>query len=247
VDGIQSWLMPGHTFHKLERYREFQSSAGPNLSQSLFTEMPLCTSLDLPLSSLATFKLPRVCELSVAIHIPNAIKVWEKQVTVNSNLSGLKLLSVYLGLSSRIDLIQILTSLHALETLVIRFEDWTTLDADFFRSFVPMGAQETSGLDQASRTDQRSIVLCPRLESLQISPCDLFKQPELIPILKDIVTLRAVVESSLKSFTLYKWSQKFELIGTDGSFAMEEIGPAKKFTFDTGFDWYWPYRRNEDA
>jgi len=244
VEDFRSWLMPGHTFHKLERYREFGSPAGPNLSQTLFTEMPICTGLDLPLSSLATLKLPRVCELSVAIDFPNAIKVWEKRIAVNSNLSGLKCFSIYLGLSSRVDLILILESLQALETLVIKFEDLPTLDADFFRSFVPMGAQEASGLDQASRKDQRSVVLCPRLESLQISEFHPFKLPELIPVLRDIVTLRAVVESSLKSFTLYTKPKMLELIGRDGSFAMEEIDPDQRFTFDAGLDWYWPYRCN---
>jgi len=246
VDGIQPWLMPGHTFHKLERYREFSSFAERNPSQGLFTEMPICTSLRLRLSSLATFKLPRVCELSVVLDFPSAINVWEKQVAVNSNLSGLKLLSIsHFGSLAEVELIQILKPLQALETLVIRLTFLSILSEDFLRSFVPMGAQETAGLDQAGRNDQ--VVLCPRLERLQISPCDPFEQPELRPVLKDIVTLRAVVESPLKSFILDDLSKGLELIGRDGSFAIEELDPAKKFTFDTWFDWYWPYRCNEDA
>jgi len=244
VDGIQSWL-PGHTFHRLERYWEFSSFAGPYLSQSLITEMPMCSSLELYLSSLATFKLPRVCELSVSIDCPNAITIWEKQVAVNSNLSGLKLLSIrHFSSLTEVDLIQIIKSLEALVTLVIT-SLIGVLSANFFRSFVPVGAQETSGLDQASRKDHRSVVLCPRLESLQISPCDALKQPELIPVLKDVVTMRAVVESPLKSFILDERPNRFELIGRDGSFAMEEIGPAKEFTFDTEIDRYWPYRCDE--
>jgi len=248
VDGVQSWLMPGHTFHKLERYMEYESLAEPNPSQGVFTEMPTCTSLRLHLSSLATFKLPRVCKLAVWIDCPYAINVWEKQVAINSNLSGLKHLSIlHFGSLAEAELTQIFKPLQALKTLVIRLRCWGTLSADFFRSFVPMGAQETSGLDQASRNDRRSAILCHRLESLQISPCDPFEQPELIPILRDIVTLRGVVESPLKSFILDDWSKRLDLIGRDGSFAIEEIDPAKKFIFDTGFDWYWPYRCNEDA
>jgi len=242
VHGTKSWL-PGHTFHRLERYSESSSFASPYWSQSLITEMPICSSLDLYLSGLATFKLPRVCELRVFIDCPNAITVWEKQVAVNSNLSGLKLLSIsYFIFLADGDVIQILKSLQALETLVIKSQFWVAPSEDFFRSFVPMGAKETSGLDQAGGKGHGSVVLCPRLESLQISPCDAFKRPELIHVLKDIVTLRAVAESSLKSFILYDRSKRFELIGRDGSFAMEEIGPAKEFTFDTGFHWYWPYR-----
>jgi len=247
VDRVQPWLILGHTFHKLERYHEFSSFVGPNLSQSLYTEMPLCTKLRLPLSSLATFKLPRVSELVVEIDRPNAIKVWERQVAVNSNLSGLKRLSIRdLGSLAEVDLIQILKPLQALETLVITLRRWD-LSADFFRSLVPMGAQEASGLDRASRKDQRSVVLCPRLENVQISQFGLFWLPELIPVLRDIVTLRAVVESPLKSFTLFNLSMGSELIGRDGSFVTDGMDPAKKFTFDTWFDWYWPYRCNEDA
>jgi len=248
VDGIQAWLMPGHTFHKLERYSEFRSFAEPNPGQSLFTDMPICTSLDLRLSSLATFKLLRVCELQVYIDCTNAINVWKTQVAVNANLSGLKHLSIRHSDSlAEVHLIQIVKSLQGLETLVIGLQFGGTLSEDFFRSFVPVGAQEISGLDQASRKDQRSVVLCPRLESLQISQRPPFKLPELIPVLKDIVTLRAVVGSSLKSFTLYTRSKMLELIGRDGSFAIGELHPAEKFTFDAGFDWYWPYRCNEDA
>ena len=145
MDAYPSWLMPGHTFYRLERYNEYGSFARPELSQSLFTEMPLCTSLHLPLSSLATFKLPRVSELVVRVDRRNAINVWEKQVSVHSNLSGLKLLSIrHLGSLAEVDLIQILKSLQALETLVIRFDSQVRLVA-FFRSFVPMRAKEHLG------------------------------------------------------------------------------------------------------
>ena len=230
VPWVQPWLMRGRTFHKLERYREFALNPGINLSQSILTEMPICTRLDLHLSSLTTFRLPQVRELAVRFDRSNGVMIWEKQVAVNSNLSGLKLLSI-LDLYSSVGggLIQILKYLPALETLILRTYK-ASLDADFFKLFVPMSVQ--AGLDQSGRNTSIS-VLCPRLESLQIENVDLTKHLELIPVLKSIVTMHAVVQSPLKSFTFCYPLRKFELIGRDGSFTMEEIGPAGWFSFDT--------------
>jgi hypothetical protein len=67
-----------------------------------------------------------------------------------------------------------------------------------------------------------------------------------VPVLKDIVTLRAIIGSPLKSFTFYFQStlgshtfdihahseQKWELIGADKSFIMEEVVPAQGFRLD---------------
>ena len=77
-------------------------------------------------------------------------------------------------------------------------------------------------------------VLCPRLESLQIEGVRAVR-PELMPVLKNIITLRAIIGSPLKSFTFGHWNpyprpfQKWELIGRDGSFMMEEVIPAQSF------------------
>jgi hypothetical protein len=67
--------------------------------------------------------------------------------------------------------------------------------------------------------------LCPRLQSLQIEGQDPSVEPELIPILKDIVTLRVACGSPLEDFTFFNFQpepgSKIELIGRDKSFKME--------------------------
>ena len=101
----------------------------------------------------------------------------------------------------------------------------------FFEAFIPMNAQGTS---EPIWEGQIPEVLCPRLESLQIEGINLTGEPELMPVLKNIVTLRAIIGSPLKSFTFYDDypDKKWELIGRDGSFIMEEVDPARSFELD---------------
>ena len=88
-------------------------------------------------------------------------------------------------------------------------------------------------------------VVCPRLESLNTEGIDLARQAELMPILKNIVTLRAAIGSPLKSFTMYfdgcapdgsysfgKPPRKWQLIGRDNGFTVEEVVPAERFRLD---------------
>ena len=242
VHYINYSILAGRTFHKLERYKEdkdiFAIDAGPLI------EMPVCNRLLVGLSRLASLKLPQILELGVIIsgggEEPSS--VWEKHVAVNSNLSGLKCLHFYVlpfWSVQYTDLFQILRSVPALETLIIDHQYIENRYMDFFRTFIPVRAQETSGLHQLSGGGQMSGsgVLCPRLESLQIQEIRLTERPELMPILKDIVSLRSDVGFPLKSFTFYvscdgppRYSgQKWELIGKDGRFTMEEAIPAEKF------------------
>jgi hypothetical protein len=76
------------------------------------------------------------------------------------------------------------------------------------------------------------------LASIQIEDVDLSERQELMAVLNDIVTLRAVVGSPLKSFTflgLYPELPKmFELIGKDGSFAMEQVEVTSASNFELG-------------
>ena len=242
VLSIPSSFLAGQTFHKLEKYGERSQYTRNNPGERSLTEMPVCTSLVVELARLATFKLSQICELSVFIDCEEPNNIWEKHIAVNSNLSGLKLLYfniLFEGrmLPTRPDLIQILRSLPALETLIIDGEYINTPYIDFFKAFVPTGAQETTGLSisQTRGEGQISGLLCPMLESLQIQGIMLTEQPELMPVLKDIVTQHAIIGCPLKSFTFFftSWSseyrQKWELIGKDGSFSMEDVVPAYGF------------------
>jgi len=133
------------------------------------------------------------------------------------------------------DIPKILGSLPALETLVLHALHLDDPYVTFFEAFIPMNAQGTS---EPIWEGQIPEVLCPRLESLQIEGIRPTVQPELMPVLKNIVTLRAIIGSPLKSFTFYHhdWysnsGQKWELIGRDGSFMMEEVIPAQSFELD---------------
>ena len=94
-----------------------------------------------------------------------------------------------------------------------------------------------SGPNQSSWEGQISGVLCPRLKSLQIENISLTRQAELIPVLKNIVTLRAIIGSPLTSFTFYfdgyrAASQKWQLIGRDKSFMIQEVVPAEESWLD---------------
>ena len=225
VENVDPSFLVGHTFHRLERCRVvglFEVDHIP--SQELSTEMPVCTRLDIDdLALLATFKLPQICELGLDLSDSEWSMIWEKHISVNSNLSGLTLLHIR-GQGIARDLVQILRSLPLLETLIISSQ----VDVGTF-----------GALNQTSWEGQKLAILCPMLQSLQIEDTDPSESPELTLILKDVVTLRTVCGSPLKSFTFYTFDSeprwKFELIGIDGSFTMEKTVLAEgtqKFELD---------------
>jgi hypothetical protein len=223
----------GQTFHKLERYRESHPPDVSKLDQNLITKMPVCTRLVLAVARLATFKLPQVCELSVLFNGSTPNVIWERFIAANANLSGLKLLHVreWISFLERLDVVKILRSLPTLETLIISVSYDSAVATDFLRKFASMGTQKISTLDWLSRNNQISGVFCPRLESLQIEGVDRTGHSVLTPVLKEIVIMRAVAGSPLKSFTIYNPSpkRKFELIGRCGVFTVKEVVPAKRF------------------
>ena len=242
-------FLAGQAIHKLERYKEQESEFEGNTC--LLPEMPVCTRLVVKLSRLASLRLPRLRELGVFIEPggysngkdsngeepsgeePN--NIWGNHVAVNVNLSGLKLLQFRdpgFKTMRRTDLIQILRFTLALETLIIDGGYMFVPYVGFFKAFVPIRAEETSGLDHSSGDGQTSGVLCPKLESLQIEGIKLTEQPELMPVLKEIVTLRITIGSPLKSFTFSYLRNMWELIGNDGRFVMKEVFPAHRFELD---------------
>jgi len=196
----------------------------------MLTEMPVCTRLVLDLSRLVAFKLPQIYDLGVFFDHATPSIIWGEYVAANSNLSGLRLLHIWgWDPAAEINPHQILRYLPLLETLVITVPYHAPLNVDFFKEFIPKDAQGNSGSNNTLGNGQLSVGVCPRLESLHIEKIDLAEQPELIPILKEIVTLRAVVGSPLKRFTFYKSKKRWELIGKDGIFTLEEVVPAQKF------------------
>jgi len=136
------------------------------------------------------------------------------------------------------DLVPILRSLPMLETLIIS----SPLGLVPFRAFLPMDANASLVLKHASGEGLPLAVLCPSLQSLRIEREDPSPTPELIPLLKDIIILRAEFGSPLKEFTFSKfpewWSETgslVQLVGTNGSFTMEKIvlpEEAKEFELD---------------
>jgi hypothetical protein len=235
VDHINPSFLVGHIFHKLERCRMVNSHYHSGASPSLFTEMPVCTRVDIDDPHLlASFRLPQIHELALDYSSRDHSIIWEKQISVNANLSGLTLLHIK-GLLSYENLIQLLRSIPLLETLIIspRFR------AVPFRVFLPMDANGASGLKQMCGEGQTLALLCPRLHSLRTEGRDPSLDPELISILKDIVTLRAEFGSPLKDFTLSEFWPKpgrlFKLVGMNGGFTMEKIDlpdEAKGFEMD---------------
>ena len=196
--------------------------------------MPVCTTLVVPLSTLGILKRPQIRELCVD-NTNKGGHIWDKHIAVNANLSGLKLLHVLdlRGMPS-VAFIEILGSLPALESLIIGTRYYRSSFVDCLEAFVPM---DVPGLHQSSWEGQISGVLCPRLQTLQIEDINLTEQAEMMPVLKDVVTLRAAIGFPLKSFTFYfhnflKGGQKWELIGRDKNFMMEEAVPAKRFSLD---------------
>jgi len=241
VSSAPSSYLAGQTFHKLEKYKELNSDYIDNPGQGPLTEMPVCTRLDVPLSRLATLKLPQICELGVYIDYEYVNYIWGKHIAVNANLSGLRLLhlrvSDHYPLLPIIDITEILGSLSALETLILDGEPLAlgVPIGTLLEAFIPMNAQGSSGLNQSSWEGQISGVLCPRLDSLQIECIRLPEKKELMPILIDIVSLRALAGSPLKSFTFYPpppSESKWELIGEDGTLRLKHVAPAQGFQLD---------------
>jgi len=231
--------LASQTFHKLEKYQEGDAFDVDEPRQDRLTEMPVCTRLVTSLSRLAILKLPQVRELEVLVgNEEEPDYLWEKYVAVNAQISGLKLLGLSTaeyGTSYFNDTLKILGSLPALETLVLPKRHLHYPYVTFFEAFIPMNAQGTSGPIWEGQTPE---VLCPRLESLQIEGIRPTVQLELMPVLQNIVTLRAILGSPLKSFTFCEWNQysrslqKWELIGRDGGFTIEEVVPAQRFKLD---------------
>ena len=217
---IHPSFLASQTFHKLERCRMSLHGEGPNINLGRVTQMPVCTRLDIDdLTLLATFKLPRICELGVSFDHPEFDMIWEKHIAVNANLSGLDLLHVH-GWNRQVDLIQVLGYLPALKSLIIG--NGSDLEAVFFGEFVPVHLNETAILMQRHNMDHLSALRCPMLRSLLIEGCNLTERPELIPVLKKVVTLRAAHGSPLEEFTLldFELGKMTELIGSDGSFVV---------------------------
>jgi len=221
AENIHSSFLAGQTFHKLERCRVLLDEEDPTLSKDQVTQMPVCTRLDVEdLTLLATLKLPRICELDVSFYHPEFNMIWEKYIVVNANLSGLELLRVY-GWSQQLQLIQALRCLPVLKSLILSKR--SDLDAAFFREFLPMHPDENAVLMQPHDEGHISRILCPMLSSLLIEDWDPTGQVALIPVLRQVVTLRAVCCSPLKRFTLsaIKFRRKFELIGSQGGLVTE--------------------------
>ena len=240
---LDVWSIPlsffaGQTFHKLERFKEGRDFIGDIPGQGPLIEMPVCTRLVVPLCTLATLKLPQIREMTLSIDVKHD-HIWEKHIAVNTNLSGLKLLHLRYDSQTMptIALIEILGSLPALEILITQTRYPIDPHVIFFEAFVPVNVPEPSVLNQSSWKGQVSRVLCPRLESLQIQGIRLTEQAELMSVLKDIVTLRANIGAPLRSFTfccneLPKGLQKWQLIGRDKSFMMEEVVPAQWYELE---------------
>ena len=237
IKSKDSLFLCGHTFHKLERCRLLKvgwPTHSPHKRMSTEIGMPVCTRVDIDDSwMLAAFKLPQIRELASDFSHPYCSVIWDKQIAVNANLSGLNLLHMKNWPSSG-DLIPILRSVPLLETLIIA-TTWRSVDSLW--AFLPLDANGTSR--QPSGDGKAFAVLCPRLWHLQIECEILSGQPDQAPFAEDIITLRAECGSPLKVFTVSEFSRKpgrkFELIERDGSFKMEMsvlADEAEKFQLD---------------
>src|SRR5258706_12067673 len=221
----------GHTFPKLERCRVGSAYLWNELLSGE-TTMPVCTRVDIDDPCLlATFKIPQIHELALN---SDRSDIWEELVAVNENLSRLNLLHLshwpFDG-----DLIPILRSLPFLETLII----CSPKGVVSLRALLPMDINGTSQLKRTRGKGKMLTLLCPRLQQLQIEVMDPLVQPQRIPFVIDVVSLRAECGSPLRSFTLSEFhsgpGSRFELIGKDGGFTMEKITlptGAKRFKLD---------------
>ena len=236
LDGgqVDPSFLAGQTFHKLERCRMSLHREVPKPSEDQVTQMPVCTRLDVDnLTLLATLKIPQICELAASFDNPKFSMIWETRIAVNANLSGLELLHVY-GWYQQADLIQALRCLPVLAILIL--ENGSDLDAAFFGEFIPIHPNETTGLTQSDDGGQVSPILCPMLSELFIEECGATERvEELIPMLKQVVTLRAACGSPLERFNLasIEFGREFKLIGSEGGFVVEmesldeDAGPFK--------------------
>ena len=218
---IHPSFLARQTFHKLQRCRMSLYGEGSKPRQHQVTQMPVCTRLDVDdLTLLATLALPQICELSTSFDHPEFNIIWEKHIALNANLSGLELLHVY-GWYQQEDLIQALRCLPVLKSLILAFG--SGLDAVFFSEFVPMHPNEAATLMRSHDEGQALPILCPMLRGLLIEGCGPTERVELIPVLKQVVTLRAECGSPLEKFTLLaiESGRKFELIGSQGGFVVE--------------------------
>ena len=201
----------------------------PKLSLGQVLQMPVCTIPDVDdLAVLATFKLPNISELSVSLDHPEFNMIWGKHIAVNANLPGLKLPHMYRW-RQWADLIQALKCLPVLKSLII--EHGPDLDAKFFGEFAPMDPNKTSGLKQSSERGQISGILCPMSKTILIVEFDPTKQHEPIHVLDEVATLRAMAGYPLESFapSHVKLGRRFELIGSHGSFVVEQHGRGELF------------------
>ena len=221
AENVHHSFLASQTFHKLERCRISRCGEGPDLSMDQVTHMPVCTRLDVAdLTLLATLKLPRICELGASLDHPYFNIIWARHIAMNANLSGLELLHVY-GWYQQADLIQALQCLPVLKRLILA--NGSDLDVAFLGEFVRMHLNETAELMLSHDEGRASPILCPMLRSLLIEGCDPTERVELIPVLKQVVTLRAMCWSTLKRFTLtvIEFGRKFELIGSQGGLVTE--------------------------
>ena len=232
---INPSFLAGQTFHKLEKCRLSFHGGGRKLRRAQVTHMPVCTTLDVDnLTLLATLKLPQIRKLGASFDHPEFSTIWGTHIAANANLSGLELLHVH-GWYQQADLIQVLRCLRVLKSLILA--NGSDLDAAFFGEFILMHSNETAVLMHSYDERQISPVVCPMLRSLLIEGCSSPDSVKLIPVLKQVVTFRAVCGSPLKRFTLssIELGTKLELIGSQGGF-VAEIGPmdedAKPFGLD---------------
>ena len=156
---IQSPLLAGQSFHEFERYREYLMFTNCNQSQTLLTEMSVCTTLDLPLPRLAASLPLQICALSAQFTCQNPNMIQEKQMQPEA---------------------------PACQELVYKDKDPDPRDFTSSRDFNYYNAiQGHSGcgllqhicLFTGSLWTEPSVILCPRSESLQIEDVDLTKQP----------------------------------------------------------------------
>ena len=227
AENIHPSFLAGQTFQKLERCRISVYGGDPKLSDDQVTQMPVCTRLDVDdLTLLATLKLPQIREMGVSFNHPEFNMIWKRYIAVNANLSGLELLHVH-GWHKQADLLQVLRCLPVLKTLILA--NGSDLDAVFFREFVPTHSNETTGLTQSHDEAQIPRILCPALSSVLIEGCGPTERVELIPILEQVVTLRAACGSVFEKFTLsaIEFGRKCELIGSQGAFVAEMDSPGE--------------------
>ena len=222
----QFWI--GHTFPKLERCRVHLwdlSVIGHLLG---LIDMPVCTRVELnDPCLLSIFKFRHISELTLGQ--PHDSINWVDLLVENGDLPRLNLLHLS-DWSFDAELIPILRWLPLLETLIICSQKGVVS----LKALLPMDKnctseliQSTSELTQTTNEEEILTLLCPRLQNLQIEVKDSLVQPQRIPFLKDVVSLRAEWGSPLKSFSVSKfypeYAHRFELIGKDGGFTMEEI------------------------